>query len=255
MPAAGRTVKGLGRGRPAFPLRGVSGVGAPARPMGRVGLAGRVSGAPGGTRAGGLAGRSLGGFGPEAVALGRAARGREVSGWCPEPSAPSDSRRTPAPATLCFPLRPAATFLYLPRVTGPRTLPLFFSSSFSVCLFPSPLDPRTFFSPLCWSCFEKVSQPQDPGSQTHVTRGPAHLHRSQAQVVEKRSCFLPGPQNSISLKDEGFTWTGERRRDSGVTSVLVLSKRCFHSGDQTASIFKASPLVQTICYEQQMEDG
>lgn len=251
MPAAGRTVKGLGRGRPAFPLRGVSGVGAPARPMGRVGLAGRVSGAPGGTRAGGLAGRSLGGFGPEAVALGRAARGREVSGWCPEPSAPSDSRRTPAPATLCFPLRPAATFLYLPRVTGPRTLPLFFSSSFSVCLFPSPLDPRTFFSPLCWSCFEKVSRPLDPGSQTHVTRGPAHLHRSQAQVVEKREflSFL-GLRTRYPSKTRGLP--GQVKED--VIPVLPRSLSFQSAVVQTASIFKASPLVQTICYEQQMED-
>lgn len=149
MPAAGRTVKGLGRGRPAFPLRGVSGVGAPARPMGRVGLAGRVSGAPGGTRAGGLAGRSLGGFGPEAVALGRAARGREVSGWCPEPSAPSDSRRTPGPGDPLFPFAPRRHFPLFASghwASNSSSLLLIFLFRLSVSVSFGPED--VFLSPL-----------------------------------------------------------------------------------------------------------
>lgn len=101
---------GLPPGAPSAPSPPHLGPGAPPRPMGRVGLAGRVSGAPAGSRGGSA---SPGGSGREAVALGRAAAGREDSGRLPEPPAPSGSGAPP-----CFPCAPAATFLYLPRVAG-----------------------------------------------------------------------------------------------------------------------------------------
>lgn len=109
---------------PSAPFPRCLGPGAPPRLMGRVGLAGRVSGAPRGAgraawwgvRAGA---HPRGGSGREAVALGRAAMGREVSGRPPAPPAPSDARRAPDPGDpTCFPSHPAATFLYLPRVIG-----------------------------------------------------------------------------------------------------------------------------------------
>lgn len=90
-------------------------------------------------------------------------------------------------------------------------------------LVPSALDPRTFFSPLDWSCFVKVAGSLDPGRQacvTCVTFTPLRPRQwRREQLFPSRAVELLKP---MSLKDELFSGTGEGRRGSGVTSVLVL---------------------------------
>lgn len=184
---------------------------------------------------------SPGGFGREAVALGRAAMGREVSGRPPERRRPRTSRRAPSPGHPArFPSPSAATFLYLPRVirasNSSSLLP-----SLSFCrLFLFLLDPGTFCSPLRWSWFEKVARSLDPGRQACVTCGLAICApRRPREWRGKRSCALPEPQNfrcGLPPKDEGFTWTGKGRPESGVTSAHGLLKLCFSRGLQSSVI-------------------
>lgn len=137
---------------------------------------GHWRGRPGGRRGGSA---SPGAFGRETAALGRVAVGREVPGRSPSRGRP----RTPG--------GPAPAPLYLRRVaraSGSSSS----RHSFTVCLSPSALDPRSFFSPLRGSCIGKVA---GPGGQARVTCGPAHglpLSRGGAE----RSLFLPGPWSS-----------------------------------------------------------
>lgn len=93
---------------------------------------------------------SPGGFGREAVALGRAAMGPGGVGPAPEPPARRTPCGPPAPETrpVCLRTPPPLSFICLGS-SGPRTLPLYFSVFlFLVCLLLFLLDPRTCFSPL-----------------------------------------------------------------------------------------------------------
>lgn len=174
---------------------------------GRVGRAGRVSGAPRG-RAGGW------GRGP-----GRAhPRGPRTRGRGPAPrrvgaGGPSDPRRW-----LPRPPPPPFTCLGSP---GPRTPPPVLPSPH---LSLSLRDPRTFFSP--WSRLEKVARLPDPGSRPgppvaqHPCAPPRPTAPGGEELLRSRTAE---PHERVPLKDEGFARAAAGGHDSGITSVRALS--------------------------------
>lgn len=115
---------------------------------------------------------------------------------------------------------PAAAFLYLPRVTGPRALPLcspfFHRLSVSVCLGPEDV----FLSPPLIVCRKSC---RVPGGRARVTCGPAHwLPLSRVWSGEKLFPSWAVDPTGHTPRRRGVSWQED------VTPVLPPSV-CFQS--------------------------